>query len=219
MAISGLDGTDIEPEYELLLNKKYPSGVNDFTPQKYRRHLIATQNKRASLFEKELAKRTLYPSLSLLAGYDIGNSMRLSSDINNRDAVIGFKFSISLGDSKANAQSNIANINFLKSESMYKKTEQALKVSYYDFKQRLEKIEQKLKLSRKKVKLIKDILQEDNRRYRIGKIDLDKIIEINNDYAQYQFQHSQNRIELNKIYVDWLSFNDQLVKFEESKAL
>ena len=219
MAISGFDGADIEPEYDLLLNKKYPFHVNDFIPSRYRHYAIAAQSKRAHFFEREFAKRAQYPGLSLLAGYDIDNSKGLLSDTNNRAAVIGLKFSISLGDSKVDAQSNIANLNFLKSESMYRKKEQALRVLYNDFKQRLKKIEKKLKLGRSKIELIADILKEDNRRYRVGKIDLDKIIENNNDYAQYQFQHSQNRIEFNKIYADWLSFNDELVKFEGRKEL
>ncbi len=212
VATSGVKGMDVRPEEAVLANKKYPFQVKEFDPYLYRKYKIALENKNSSDFEKQIASRGSYPSLSLVAGYNIDNSTRFSSTVNRDETVLGFNLSVPLGDTKSKAQSEISNIEYSKSESAVRKTSINLKVAYLNLKNLLEKSRKTLSLSEKKVNLMTEILKDDNRRYKVGKIDLDKIIEANNDYAQFQLQYSRSRIEFNKIYIDWLIFNDELVK-------
>ena len=47
--------------------------------------------------------------------------------------------------------------------------------------------------------LIKSVLDEETMRYQRGRIDADKIIEVNNTFDQYQFEKNKSMLELKKV--------------------
>jgi hypothetical protein len=69
----------------------------------------------------------------------------------------------------------------------------------------------RLNLSQQKVKVTERIFKEESRRYKYGKITLEKLIETRKDFSEYRFKYFSDRIAYNKILIDWLNFKDVLI--------
>lgn len=73
----------------------------------------------------------------------------------------------------------------------------------FQLKAEIKSLRDKILLAKKKVTLMKKIIKEEEKRYSFGKIDLEKIIELKNNYAQYRANYQSILIELNKSYLSW----------------
>ena len=214
-AISGFIGGGAQVQVPLegaSIDRQFPFNQSGVDISSLRTYRISYESKEASYFDQQVAERASYSSLDLVAGYDIDNSTRFSTTTDRQATVIGFSYSIPLGDTKSAAQLEVARLERTRAERELSTTQRDLEVEYKNLKKRLDESKRRVDLSQRKVRLMKDILAEDLRRYRYGKIDLDSIIELNNSYAQYQFDFSQYQIEYGRVYVDWLNFHDALYR-------
>ena len=207
----GLEALDFFPEKNIVINDFFPAHNISFDHTRFREYQIANKKIEALQLDKTLSIRELYPELNLILGYDIDRSTRFSTKVDTEETVIGLNFSMSFGDSSNKASKEIASLKLIQSEGVKKVLKRRLELGFRDHQQQMSKIKKRLELSNKKVQLAKDILDDDTRRYRTGKINLDKIIELNNNFVQYKLDYNINRTEFNKSYIDWLNFNDVLL--------
>lgn len=211
---SSLDDLQIYPETEFNLREKhqmYEQKIPEvFNPGNFRQYQISVLKKDVFFDEYQLAKNFSKAELSLLGGYKIDESTRFTSTVNREEAVFGVKLKVPFKDYQADAQVSLAGLDLSRGELDLYKVERQLNDYFQNLKAKLKFLEKEYRLSNEKVEIMEIVLQEDMRRYNLGRIDTVKIIEANNEFAQYQFENKQKLIELNKSYIDWLSLNDRL---------
>jgi outer membrane protein TolC len=206
---------NIYPETDFNLSvmhqSKNDSEIESFVVEKFRKYQMVLLNKDAIYDEYQLAKRASKTELSLLGGYKIDQSTRFTSSVNREEAVIGLKLSVPFRDNQASAQASLVGLDLQQGELDQYQVERELNDTFQSLKAKLLLLEKEYALSKEKVEIMKAVLEEDTKRYNLGRIDTNRIIEVNNDFARYQFEQRQKLLELNKSYIDWLSLNDRLV--------
>ena len=60
------------------------------------------------------------------------------------------------------------------------------------------------------MKLTADIMMEEERRFSLGRLDLDTLIELKSDYASYRAALEQSKLIYGMILIDWLELADNL---------
>lgn len=161
--------------------------------------------------ELKIAERTSDPSVNFVAGYNVDNSRRFATAINREETVLGVNLEVPIWDTQSNATAGIAFVDQLKSEFDKKATLNDLQAQWSDLKVRLQEVKERLEVSRKKVTITQRILKDEERRYQVGKFDIERVIEVKNDYTSYRFQMQSDLVEYNKLLINWLALNDQLI--------
>ena len=120
-----------------------------------------------------------------------------------------------MGDSKGNAESKIAKIE--QHRAQFKKEETALQIdkNLTDLKSELNELEEKVTINKRKIEISNQILQDEQRRYTYGKIDLEKFIEISNNYAEYRFKYQASIVDLGKAIFKLYALKDQLIEIKD----
>lgn len=159
----------------------------------------------------ELVRENLRPAANLLVGFNIDNSTRFATTINREEGVIGINVDIPFDSSVVNAQIKEASYILLKSKLEKKTFENAIRESIVLIKNRIIRQRELLKISKEKRDLASDIVKEQTRRYQVGRVTLESLIEDRNNEAQSEFTYLTELINLNKLIVQWLALTDQLV--------
>lgn len=158
-----------------------------------------------------LAKRADYPDLSLVAGYSKDDSQRFLTAIEREETIIGLRFEMPLGDSLVKSNERIAVLNKFQAEHEKAKNEITLKNSIDELNIRISEIREKVSVGKRKVQLMQNILKDEQRRYAIGRIEIDRIIEANNSFSQIRFALLSDEIDFIKSLVEYHSTNDSLL--------
>jgi len=206
-----LDDDKLYPELGLDLYVVYGEETSVFDIKKFRQFQIANLKHEIIMKEYELTKDHDLAQLSLLGGYKIDESTRFANSVNRNETSVGLRLAMPFKDNNANAQKKIKALDLKYGDLDQLRTTKELRIEYENTKLKLEKLKKQFLLSKEKEGLMKSVLQEETIRYQRGRIDTDKIIEVNNTYAQYQFEKNQSMLELNKSYLDWLVLNDRLI--------
>lgn len=205
----------VYPETEFNLQARHESAAREipevFNPDNFRQYQISLLSKDAIYEEYQLAKNISKAELNLLGGYKIDQSTRFTSSVNREEALVGVKLTVPFKDHQADAKASLAGLDLTIGELDQYKVERELNDAFQNLKAKLKQLEKEYLLSQEKVDIMQVVLQEEMKRYSLGRIDTVKIIEANNEFAQYQFEHKQKLLELNKSWIDWLSLNDKLV--------
>lgn len=159
----------------------------------------------------KLVKENLRPEASLLVGFNIDNSTRFSTAINREEAVVGVNVDIPFDNSLVNAQIKEASYLLLKSKLEKKTFENAIRESLIVIRNRILRQRDLLKIGKEKRDLASEIVKEQTRRYQVGRVTLESLIEDRNNEAQSEFAYLTEMINLNKLIVQWLALTDQLV--------
>ncbi|MCB9091479.1 MAG: TolC family protein [Halobacteriovoraceae bacterium] len=162
-----------------------------------------------------LSKRNRYPEVNFIAGFNRDDSSRFSSNINRDETVVGLELIVPLGDSQAKANEEIASVNLYQTEIEKRMIQNDWNRTCDETKTQLLHFKKVLDVDKKKILVTEKILKEEERRYGYGRIELDSLIEIKNDYASYRLQYQADLLEFNKYILTWLALNDKLVHYKE----
>lgn len=206
------EGNDLKAEAVLDLRKLFSGSTDIFDYKKLRVFEMVALDNEIKRSEYKIAKDDHLPDLSIYGAYKVDDSTRFTSSVNRKESAVGIKLSMPIGDKQSKAKKSISALNVQYSNLEQQVYMETLTSSYDEQKLRLAKSEAQLSLAKEKLKLIKGILEEETLRYRRGQLDIDRIIDTNNELHQYQLELNQNRLAFNRIYLDWLVFNDLLVK-------
>lgn len=166
--------------------------------------------------EVTLAKREDDPDLNLIGGYNNDRSNRFSTSVNRNEAVVGLSLEIPLWDTQAKAQVKSSVLELSKYNLEKGVLVRTLDQDFQQLSHQLKELKGRVNLSDQKIKLTRRILKDEEDRYGVGKIDLEELLETKQDYYEYRFQHQTEVLEYNKLMLQWLALNDQLL---ESKHL
>ena len=169
--------------------------------------------------ELSLAKNSLNPELDLLLGLTRDHSTRFGTRVDTQQGLVGLALNMPIGDSigKAEVQEKLVQIKqvtlekkMMLNDTKRKKIELSISI---------DKLKRNTEIHQSKIKLMKRILKDDERRYRFGTLLLEKVIESRNNLATYQYQLQSDLVELNKAVIEWLAFTDQLLEPKISQSL
>lgn len=181
-----------------------------------RANKIARLNEQISGFNQNIVSNENDIRVNFIAAYNKENSERFTSTVKKDEAVVGLKVEIPLGDDNAKAKAGISVVEAYKAKltrnNIHAETIRNLK----SLKAELEELKLKVSVNKRKVELTKRILKDEQGRYEYGKIELEKLLEVKNDYAAYSFQYQSDIVEHSKVYIKWLALNDQLIEFTEA---
>ena len=214
----GLDNFSLDSKQSNKLLNILLNNVNSHQKISYNRlrtHRILTLKEEVLQKEETLAGRLDSPQLDLIAGYNKDDSTRFSTRVQRDEKVVGLSLTVPFGDSQAKAVHQISKIDSKKASISKKINKLSVNKEIESIKAMLLESREQLKVDKEKVSLVKSILKDDEGRYRIGKIDLESLIEIKNNFATYRAQYEASKLKYAQIALDWLSITDQLIKFKE----
>ena len=179
---------------------------------KSRSRLIYDKQEAVAAGNLKIIKDNLRPEANLLVGFNIDNSTRFSTAINREEAVVGVNIDIPFDHSVVEAQIKEASYLLLKSKLDKKSFQDAIRESLMVIRNRILRQKELLKISKEKRDLAVEIVKEQTKRYQVGRITLESLIEDRNTEAQFEFAYLSELTNLNKLIVQWLALTDQLVE-------
>ena len=173
--------------------------------------LIAQKTESVRDIEYRLSKRTNNPTLNVVAGFNRDESERYNATANRNEAVIGVKLDIPLFDEQQKATAASLGVEKYKAEMIKRKALITFRNEVADLKDKIDTLKMRVTIGRKKIKVTQTILEQEQRRYKIGRIDLETLIDTVNNFANSRIDLNTNEVEYAKSMIQWLSLNDQLV--------
>ena len=85
------------------------------------------------------------------------------------------------------------------------------KETQHNLKLKLQEMKFQVELEEEKVNLISSIIKDERERFEIGNLDLEKLIELRNDYATYKTDVEQSRFEYANLLINWLTSKNKLI--------
>lgn len=190
--------------------------VNDIDVRKLREYKVSELNEKISKMEVDLSDRSDDLDLSLIAGYSTEDSVRYSAPVKQDETIIGVSLSVPFGDDQTKANREIAKLDLLKNKLEKKRLENELNRRLEALKEQILYYQKSINLYQRKIKITKNILAAENKRYSYGKIDLDTLIEQKNNYSTARFSYQESLTNYLQLITQWLEFNDQLIGFVSS---
>lgn len=192
---------DLESKAQKLFEKQNMNS-RDFIQSS----LLVEQREEQSL----LAQRDYGPDVKLVLGYNKDESQIFSAAIDQDETVVGFKVSIPLGDDNARAKIADAKIGSYQAQLEKRKLRDELKIQLDEKIETLKSLKQLIEVSERQKNLSQRIVKEEERKYQIGKLRLERLIEVKNDYATYRKNFQTKKYDYRIELVDFLALNDQL---------
>lgn len=208
----GLQTATSFPQKSLDLQDIFQLKSGGIPTESLREYQALTFEQKASDEEKKLSKRKLLPELAAFATYRESSSDTGANFSSEEGATVGLTLSMTIGDTQASAAFEAASIGANVKTERLKALLSRLNYEKIHMESKLENLKKRLTINRQKVSLIKRIYEDELKRYGTGRREIDTIIQINGDYARYQTEYNKNSVDFNKVYLKWLSFNDQLIQ-------
>jgi outer membrane protein TolC len=175
-----------------------------------RASLIAHLRESSSSKEAKLLDRVNSPELNLVVGYNKDDSSRFSTVIKRNETVVGLRLEIPFGDTKSNADYQISKVDLLKSQIQRRVGAVNFDKAKKDLLNKLTQAREQLNIDSEKVKLTQMIIQEEEKRFSIGRLDLETLIQLKSDFATYRVNQEQSKLTYGQALIDWLALNDKL---------
>lgn len=185
------------------------NGKVEYTPERLLR--LVELREQAAEATLSYQKDELRPEANLLLGYNIDDSDRFSSRVNREEAVVGITVEVPFGDSAGKANRDSAILDLTQARLTAREQRLELTLSLASSKRELARLNQMLDIAKQKVRFTDTIVTEEQKRYRLGKISLEALIEAQDDQAAAQVSLLESKAELNRAILDWLRLNDQLL--------
>ena len=183
----------------------------DFSsPSNSRTAEMIKTNRSIAKEKQKLASRLTRPDLRLVAGYNVDDSTRFGSQTNREEKVLGLKLIIPFGDSKTKAMKQSALVDSMVQEAYAKQINLDQNWKRNELRVQLREMKERLEIGNKKATLVESIMKDEKRRYNIGKIDLEKLIEIRETFVTSKIEIQQTRLEYASLLIDWLTVNGNL---------
>ncbi len=213
-ALIGNALNDISPAQEknvITLLEGLMSKAEAIEGDETRAFVIAQKTESVRDKEYTLAQRANNPTLNLVAGFNRDESSRYNATANREEKVIGVKLNIPLFDDQQKANVASLGVEKYKAELTKRKALITYRNEVRDLRDKIETLKMRVRIGRKKIKVTKQILDDEQRRYRIGKVDLEALIDTVNDFATSRIELNSNEVEYAKSMIQWLGLNDQLI--------
>lgn len=203
--------------YKKLIEVEKSSKKIDFeTSRDYRRLQMKLESSKDEL---TLAQRLQSLDLNFFGGYSRDNSNRFNARINREEVFAGLRLEIPFGDDQSQATEQIARV-VLDNDQITAKTQKESFVNNKAFiATQINELKEYVKIRAEKVEVTKEIIKDEQRRYEIGRYELENLIDLKNNYASYRNDFVLSQIELSKKIIDWLDLNDSLKSFVEQEVL
>ena len=197
---------DATKEFIERIEKKISLTESDTHPA----NKVAKVSKDIAKKNIELANRLTRPDLRLVAGYNVDDSTRFGSQISREEKVLGLKFVIPFGDTKTKATKERVTIDALVQEASAKQVLRNYQWKVNELKVQIKDLKKRLSISDREVSLLRSILSDENRRYQIGRIDLENLIEVRSRFALARNQVAQVRLDYASLLIDWMVLHGEL---------
>jgi len=159
----------------------------------------------------QLSKRNNYPDVNLVASYNYNQDKTRATKTSESEGVIGINVAIPFNNTSGNAEISNEFLKYTQAKIDTRRVSKDIEQKFFEYKKKLTELKTILNLSKEKVHIATSILEDENRRYSYGKIGLEKLIEIKNDFSEYRFKYQTDLINLNKSFLDWLNLKDLLL--------
>lgn len=153
------------------------------------------------------------PSVRLIAGLNIDGSEKTISGSYRKEALVGINLEIPMWDSKLNAEKSKAlhdsekiTLDEKLAVSLFLRQKKELQASF-------EEIRKVSELNQKKTELASRILKAENERFQNGRIEPDRIIELQTALQNARINQQKSQLRYKKQVVRWLALNDLLLKY------
>ena len=160
--------------------------------------------------ESTLLNRVKAPDFKLVGGYSADNSSRFSSTVNRNETVVGLKLDIPFGDTKSSADYQISKVELLKSQIQRKNKSIEFEKLKEMLSKQLKQAREQIRIDSEKIRLTKLIIKDEEKRFSIGKIDLEALIQLKSDYATYRTQQDRSKFLYGQTLIDYLAMYDAL---------
>ena len=201
-----------ESQQLVELLEKQKMAVKESAVDSFRAYQIASLRKVMADQEVTLIKREFGPEVNLIAGYNKDDSTRFATSIKRTETVIGIQLEIPLGDDQAKAQTQLAKVDSLRAQIHERQTKLAFEQQLTALTLRLDQQKEQLKIDGRKVELMESIVDDDEKRFSIGRLELERLIELKNNYATYRKQYEQSKLSYLQSLIEWLALNDKLIE-------
>ncbi len=212
--LTGNSLTDVLPEKDgqlITILEGIVERAKHIKGDETRLFIIAEKTESVREIEYRLSKRTNRPTLNLVAGFNRDESERYNARANRNETVIGVKLDIPLFDDQQEATAASLGVEKYKAEMIKRKALITFRNEVADLKDKIETLKMRVSIGRKKIKVTQSILEQEQKRYKIGRIDLETLIDTVNSFATSRIDLNANEVEYAKSMIQWLSLNDQLV--------
>jgi len=166
-----------------------------------------------------VAKNDRLPSVDAVGEYtkkarsadNSGGYSELEND-NREDYMVMLQLKYPIGSQKARGDLGKAKADLTKVKSNIKSTQQSLSLALQQMKESIVRLKQVLDLLEERVENAEEKLKLDTRNYRIGRLDTRYLIDSRNTLTNVRLQKVQTEIQLNQLYIDYLSTADKMLK-------
>ncbi len=159
----------------------------------------------------DVQKDQTRPDLNLVAGYSVDDSSRFSSRVNRKEAIVGFRFDIPFGDSANQARSDLASLEYTQARLARSRQVRTFEQEVNEAREMIRKNFSQFKLIEERVKLTESIAKDEERRYLVGRLTLEALLEAREGWFSGQSELLQAKAELNRSVLNWLRLTDQLI--------
>ncbi len=205
---------EMKPEKADIVFKAFKSiHLAEINVYKTRDYKISEMSEKISKMQMELTEREDALDISLVAGYATEDSTRYSAPVKQDQALIGVKLSVPFGDDQTKANAQIARLEYRKNKLEKERLEKELERQIQNIKTQIQYYEKNLVLLKAKVSLSKSVLDDETKRYLIGKIDLDTLLQRKSEYATNRFTYQETLTTYLMLSTQWMEFNDELDVF------
>jgi outer membrane protein TolC len=204
-------------ELDSLLNKMlilYEKKKKTVKKEQIRSFIIAKNTVDVSDHNIKLAGDKQTGSLNLVVGFNRLDNTKYSTITKQDETVVGLNYTIPIGDDQAEANTQIAKIQKISNQYKQMKTNNDFESSLEQIKSDISSLSSKLKLNIKKVQLTQSLLKEETKRYSIGQLSLDKLIEIKYDSFDIENENLEIKVQYIENILRWLSETDNLIGIE-----
>lgn len=204
-AIPFVPQTPKEPAKDVTFERDYTAFVEN--SRTYR--ILRLLEQQGTLEVKKTADELL-PSTNLLLGYTLeGEEWGIRNEERSYFAGISLRWPIGRTVDKARHQ--IARIEHKKTVLSNQNKYEELHTNLQNLFQQIRRERALIKISDKKVKLARAVLDDETENYSFGKVSLNDYIFAVNRVDEYRFNHTDHTVKLNKLLIEWLRLTDQLV--------
>lgn len=193
----------------IVLENNYSKGSRKLIELKNYQKSIEQQKQ--SKINYQLQDDELNADLQFVVGYNEDDSTRFATAIKRNETVLGFKLVLPFGNESGKAKLAQAKIDELKAQANLKKVHQNLNINLNNSIQNVEQSRKVFELTTKKANLMVKILADEVKRFKRGKLSLEDLITVRNQYAKDQQEASQAKISYIEALLNWCDFQDRLV--------
>lgn len=139
-----------------------------------------------------------------------GGYSELEND-NREDYLVMLQLKYPIGSQKARGNLGKAKADLAEVEASIKSTRQSISLALQKIKEDIHRTKQVLVLLEERVKNAEEKLKLDTQNYKIGRLDTRYLIDSRNTLTNVRLQKVQTEIQLNQLYIDYLSTADKML--------